>query len=353
MNRESLSPTAALLEDVETPDFSREVGAVSVQGRWDASRHVTLDYGTSVARYGYLPNDGLVSPNAVVTVEPLDRTRVRVAVAQNMLAPGAEEFLPPADGVWLPPERTFALLSRTDSLRAERSQHFEVAVERDLGRASTVGVRRFYQDVDDQTVALFGVRPQVAVSSADHYYLTSAAGVNSEGWGLMFSHTLAGRVRGTVDYSLTHADWAPWAASGLSPQTVGIFRTGTERFHDVTTSIETEIPETATEVFVLYRVNSAFSVVDADTAALTSGLDGRFALRVRPDPAVFTGRGQRLGSARGHQKPIPRTGSRCLGLRRAACRKSAQTGRGWAGRSLLESPAAPEVVMPRTSSDSS
>ncbi len=281
VNRESLSPTAALLEDVETPDFSREVGAVSVQGRWDASRHVTLDYGTSVARYGYLPNDGLVSPNAVVTVEPLDRTRVRVAVAQNMLAPGAEEFLPPADGVWLPPERTFALLSRTDSLRAERSQHFEVAVERDLGRASTVGVRRFYQDVDDQTVALFGVRPQVAVSSADHYYLTSAAGVNSEGWGLMFSHTLAGRVRGTVDYSLTHADWAPWAASGLSPQTVGIFRTGTERFHDVTTSIETEIPETATEVFVLYRVNSAFSVVDADTAALTSGLDGRFALRVR------------------------------------------------------------------------
>ena len=162
-----------------------------------------------------------------------------------------------------------------------RSQHVEVAVERDLGRASTVGVRRFYQDVDDQMVALFGVRPQVTVSSTDHYYLTSASGVTSEGWGLMFSHTLASRVRGTVDYSLTHASWAPWTASGLSPQTVGVFRTGTERIHDVTTSLEADIPETATEVFVLYRVNSAFSVVDSATDALAAGLDGRFALRVR------------------------------------------------------------------------
>ena len=281
VNRESLAPSAAVLEDAKTSDFSREVGAVNVQGTWDVSRRVTFDYGANVARYGYLSSDGLVSPNAVVTVAPLDRTRVRFTVAQNMLAPGAEEFLPPADGVWLPPERTFALLSRTDSLQAERSQHFEVAVEHDLGPASTVGVRRFYQDVDDQMVALFGVRPQNPVASADHYYLTSASGVNADGWGLMLSHTLAGRVTGTVDYSLTHATWAPWTASGLSPQTVGVFRTGTERVHDVTTSIETEIPETSTEVFLLYRVNSAFSVVDSSSAALTSGLDGRFAIRVR------------------------------------------------------------------------
>ena len=280
VNQQSLTPRAAV-EDTETPDFSRDVGAMSVQGTWEASRRVTLDYGTNVARYGYLPNEGLVSPNAVVTVEPLKRTRLVVTVAQNMLAPGAEEFLPPANGVWLPPERTFALLSRTDSLHAERSQHFEVAVERDLGRASMIGVRRFYQDVDDQMVALFGVRPQIPVSSADHYYLTSASEVNAEGWGLRFSHTLAGRVRGTVDYSSTHASWAPWTSSGLSPRTVGVFRTGTEQIHDLTTSIETEIPETATEVFVLYRVNSAFSVTDSATAALTSGLDGRFALRVR------------------------------------------------------------------------
>ena len=97
----------------------------------------------------------------------------------------------------------------------------------------------------------------------------------------MLSHTLAGRVRGVVDYSLMHAEWAPWAVSGLSPQTVGVFRTGTERFHNVTTSVETEIPETATEVFVLYRVSTAFSVKDRATESVTPGLDGRFALRVK------------------------------------------------------------------------
>lgn len=279
--QDSLTRSAAVLEAASTSDSSREVGALSVEGRWVVSPHITLDYGANIARYGYLPTNGLVSPNAMITIEPLGRTRVRVGVAQNMLAPGAEEFLPPSDGVWLPPERTFALLSPTDSLSAERSQHLEVSIERDLGRTSTLGVRRFYQDVDDQMVALFGVRPQNLISSADHYYLTSASGVSAEGWGLMFSHTLAGRVRGAVDYSLTDAEWAPWMASGLSPQTAGVFRTGTERFHDVTTSVETEITETATEVFVLYRISSAFAVLDSETDALTSGLGGRFALRVK------------------------------------------------------------------------
>jgi hypothetical protein len=281
VNQESLIPSAAVIEDAVTPDFSREVGAMNVRGTWKPSRRVTLDYGTSLARYGYLPGVGLASPNAVVTVEPLNRTRVQVTAAQNMRAPGAEEFLPPANELWLPAERTFTLLSPTNSLFAERSRHFEVAVERDFWHGSTVGARRYYQEVNDQMVALFGIRPEIPVSSAAHYHVISAGGVNTDGWGLMFSHALASRVRGTVDYSLTNATWGPWTASGLPPQAVGVFRTGTEKIHDVTTSIEAEIPETATEFFVLYRVNSAFSVVDSSTAALASGLDGRFALRVK------------------------------------------------------------------------
>jgi hypothetical protein len=96
----------------------------------------------------------------------------------------------------------------------------------------------------------------------------------------MVSHQLAGRVRGTLDYSLTNAEWAPWTAGGLSPETVGVFRVGSDRFHDVTTSVETEIPETATRVLLIYRVNTAFSIADATAETLTSGFDGRFALRV-------------------------------------------------------------------------
>ena len=87
-----------------------------------------------------------------------------------------------------------------------------------------------------------------------------------------------GRVQGAVDYSVTRAEWSPWSATGLSPATVGVFRTGVERFHDVTTSIQTEIPETSTRVYLLCRVNTAFSRVS--DVALTSGLDARFDVRV-------------------------------------------------------------------------
>ena len=272
----TLTPTA----DGVGSDPSREVASVSAEGAWAVAPQFDFDYGVNVARYGYLDEAQLFSPHAVFTLKPLPRTRVRLTVSQYMLAPGAEEFLPPSQGVWLPPERTFAPLSPREPLRAERTQHFEAALERDFGQSGTVGVRRFTQDVSDQMFTLFGVRPHFPASPSNHYYLTRAAGVRAQGWGVMVSHLLAGRVRGTVDYSLTHAEWAPWAASGLSPQTLAVVRTGSERFHDVTTSVETEIPETATRVLLLYRVNTAFSRADATGQALASGFDDRFALRV-------------------------------------------------------------------------
>ena len=261
------------------PDPSREAGSLRADGTWAPMRPVTVGYGASMVHYGYLEDGRLFSPRVQVTVEPFDRTRVRLAVSQNMLAPGAEEFLPPSSGVWLPPERTFAPLSPFDPLRVERTRHVEVTLGREVGRTSTVWLRRFYQVVHDQMITMFGVEPYGPAPLADHYYLTSASGVNVEGWGVSFSHELAGRVHGTVDYSVSRAQWAPWIAAGLTPQTIGAFRTGAEKFHDVTTSVEAEIPETATRVFVLYRVNTAFA--RAEVESLRSGLAGRFALRVK------------------------------------------------------------------------
>ena len=225
----ALTPSLPGVDDDGGPRTIREAGSLSVKGRWDALPQVVIDYGANVARYGYLPEEALMSPNAVLTVSPVRRTRVRVAVAQHMLAPGAEEFLPPSEGVWLPPERTFALLAPTDPLSAEQSRHIEVSAEHDIGRGTTIGVRRFRQEVDDQMVAMFGVRPQLPVSPSDHYYLASTGNVTADGWGVMWNLALGDRVRSSVDYSLTNAEWAPWSASGLTPQTVGVFRAGTER----------------------------------------------------------------------------------------------------------------------------
>ena len=267
--------------EVDTSDLyaNREVGSIKADGVWTVSPRLSVGYGATVAHYGYLEDGRAFSPRAQVIVEPIAGTRVRAVVMRHMLAPGAEEFLPPTSGVWLPPERTFAPLLPSAPLQVERTRHLEVALERDVGSDSVIGVRRFYQDVTNQTITLFGVRPSVTQSVTDHYYLANARGLHAEGWGVSFSHALAGRVHGVVDYSVTRAQWAPWAVAGLTPQTVGVLRTGTERVHDVTTSVETEIPETATRVFVLARVNTAYSRVEA--ASIGSGLDARFAFRVQ------------------------------------------------------------------------
>jgi hypothetical protein len=57
-----------------------------------------------------------------------------------------------------------------------------------------------------------------------------------------------------------------------------VIRNAREDFHDVTTSVETEIPETATRVFVLYRINTAFT--SGDTTEPEPGLDGRFDVQI-------------------------------------------------------------------------
>ena len=265
---------------IPVDDFgSREAGSVAAAGLWTVSPSLSIDYGARLARYDYLEDGQLFSPRVQVTVAPLERTRVRIALSKNMLAPGAEEFLPPSSGVWLPPERSFVPLSPVDPLLAERARNLEVTFERQVGETSVVGVRRFYQDVSDQMVAMFGVDLNAIVPDANHYYLASSSGVNTEGWGVTFSHDLAGRFHGVVDYSITRADWRPRNTASLSPYTVGVFRTGTEKFHDVTTSIETEIPETATEIFLVCRVNTAFSRVDE--AVLTSGIAARFDIRIK------------------------------------------------------------------------
>lgn len=256
----------------------RGVGSVRADGRWTLSRRVSVGYGAVFAHYGYLEQGRLFSPRTEVVVEPVARTRVRAAVARNMSAPGAEQFLPSAAGFWLPPERTFAPLSAFEPLRAQRTRHVELAVERDLGAASVVGVRRFQQRVAHQTITLFGVEPAARPAAADHYYLANARGLDAAGWALSFSHELAGRVRGGVEYSVTRSRWEPWAGARL-PGRASVTRSGAERFHDVTTSVATEIPETATSIFVLARVNTAFARAAADSVA--PGPGARFAFRVQ------------------------------------------------------------------------
>ena len=255
------------------------MGAVYAFDRWKVSRAVELAYGARWSRYDYVDQPNQLSPRLGVSVSPARGTFIRASVAQRTLAPGAEEFLPPPTAdFWLPPERAFSPLA-SDTFRVERVRAFEVALEREFDDAFIVAVRRFYQSTDDQLATLFGLGGPLGVGTdVGHYYVATAGSVDSDGWGVRFSSPLDHRLRGTVDYSVTRAHWTPSIEAGiiggLAPSAV---RGDSEDIHDVTTSLEATIPETATRVCFVYRLNSAFARAEGETLP---GLDGRFDLVV-------------------------------------------------------------------------
>lgn len=260
-------------------DGSRNVGEVYALDRWTIGQGVSFEYGGRYARYDYLAHPGLFSPRAGLTLEPTDKTRVTAVLAQRMIAPGADEFLAPAlAGPWLPPERTFSPLTG-DVLRVERARYLDVVVEHDLSDSYAIGVRRFFQSVGDQGMTIFGMRSPSGTRSVGHYYVATAGGVAAEGWGIRFSSSPTRRVSGSVDYTLAHGRWNPAGDLGaVTPWLAQLARPKDEDVQDLTASIRTEIPETATRVFVVYKLNSAYA---RRAGALTeTGLDGRFDVQV-------------------------------------------------------------------------
>jgi hypothetical protein len=255
---------------------SRNVGQVYAYDRWRISPAVVLDFGGSYSRFDYLDRRGLLSPRAGLTFEPVKGTRVMTGIAQRMVAPGAEEFLYPGIGPWLPPERTFAPL--TGALRPERLRYVDVGLEQSLGSEYVVGVRRFRHSVDDQLATLFGMSLADEPQSLGHYYVENTGSFNADGWVLRFASPAATRVQAAVDYTVAQARWTTRNATpllaGYAPAAV---RPEREDIHDITTSVQTQIPETATRVFVIYRVSNGFTRY---THPDRPGLDARFEVQV-------------------------------------------------------------------------
>lgn len=267
------APTAASLAD-----HNRDVGAIYAFDAWQVAPRVQVSYGARYARYGYLDRQHLLSPQLGISVSPARRTYVRASVAQVAVAPGATEFLPPSTaGLWLPPERTFSPFVGS-RFRAERVRRVEVAVEHEFQRTYLVGLRRFSWRTSDQLVTLFGLDDN-GPAAVGHYYVANAGLVDADGWGVRVSSPLAGRLRGSLDYSVIRARWSPSVESAaIAAVAPSAARLDAEAVHDVTTAIEAAIPETATRVSVVYRINSAFARSNGEAA--TPGLDARFDVQV-------------------------------------------------------------------------
>ena len=269
-------------------DGSRNAGAIYGVDTFTVSPAVTLTYGARYARYDYLADRSLVSPHVAVTITPADRFRINALISSHSVAPGAEEFLPPSDtGIWLPPQRTFSPLDATQPLNAERTAHVEIDVERDIVAGATLIFRGFHQHVDDQLVTMFGVQiPGAPATDIGHYFVANSGNVDASGWSAGIRAALADRVHASLEYSLARASWYPGdSAEYLLLVAPSVLRLESERVHDLSTAVETEVPETSTRVLVLYRISNAFARPAPAGSQASAGdrpaLDGRFDVQVR------------------------------------------------------------------------
>jgi hypothetical protein len=270
----------------EVADGSRNVGTVYGFDTFAITPALTLTYGARYARYDYLQRRGLMSPHLGMTIEPADALRISARLSRRAQAPGAEEFLPPGDtGIWLPPQRTFSSLEPGRPFEAERTTHVAFEVERDIA-ASTIAIGAFRQQVDGQLVTLFGAElPQQPLAKVGHYFVGNAGDVNAVGCTAAFRTALTHRIHGSVAYSLAKAQLDPADDLHylilLAPSAV---RPSAERIHDVATTIQADVPETSTRVYVLYRVSNAFARAAAAPGEIPSdrpGFDSRFDVQVR------------------------------------------------------------------------
>ena len=265
-------------------DDRRKAGEMFAFDRWTLTPRLDVSYGARYARYDYLANEPLFSPKASVTVRPLPRgtLRLRGTISHREIAPGAEEFLLPSTGMWAPPGRTFSPASVRAGFHPEQIDHFEIAAEQPFADDIVLGVRTFRQQVDDQLVTLFGLSlPTVARSNIGHYYVANTGDVEARGWGISVSRTVADGVHASIDYTQTDAQWLrPFAGSAtLALVTPSVMRRQFEQLHDLTTSVDSEVPRLDTHVFVIYKLNSGFA--RADAATLRPQLGSRFDVEVR------------------------------------------------------------------------
>lgn len=262
---------------VTAAEDSRAVGTVHGLDRWQLSPEISLTYAAGYSRYDYMGGSGYLSPRAELTIKPAPSVRFRTSVSRHVLAPGAEEFMPPISaGVWVPSSRMFDSLPG-DSLRAERAKNYEFAVEHDWGRGYTLTARTFFQEVDNQLVALFGFDDVAADrSSGSRYRVGDVGNVDSRGWGVSFGNSSHRYLRGSISYRMVASRWYDSHERPAASVAPALVRTS-ERLHDVTTTLETEVPRAATRIYVLYKFDTAFARTITDDKP---AMDGRFDVQV-------------------------------------------------------------------------
>jgi hypothetical protein len=271
-----MSVTArAALPSIAAPG-TRRVGGAYVYDSWRARSDVVLEYGLRVDRYDYLANTDLVSPRIGARLELVPGATIFAATSRRLIAPGADEFLPPAtSGPWLPPQRTFSTLTADAFVRSEAVERSELGLEYALTWPvpGVVRVRRFFESVDGQIATLFGLD---AESELGHYYVTTVGSPYVEAWAIALDGGIGEHLRGAIEYAYGETRWRVLSA-GLAALPPGA-QPFTGTLHDLTVSANGHVPRTSTRIEFAYRLNTHLMSHDRPDRP---ALGGRFNVEVR------------------------------------------------------------------------
>lgn len=271
------------------PEGHRKVGSVTVSHDVRPFRNWRLGYAARYEHYDYLGGYGQLSPSARLVYTPAPGWELQARTSLQQVAPGADEFVPPADALWAMPQRTFAPLGR-NRFAVERVQHYELGATRRLGDLS-LSLRGFQQFVDNQLVTVFGAAdPTRLLAAGGHYGLASAGDASLRGWVVGMAQDVTPHVHARVDYTLVDARWQ--SATGANRRALAVFapqalRAPAERVHDVSASIDAEVPQTDTRFVLLYKLSSGFA---GSPEGLQTG-NGRFDVQLRQGLPFLEGMG--------------------------------------------------------------
>jgi hypothetical protein len=240
---------------------------------------VVLDYGVRVDHYDYLSEPSLVSPHAGLGVEIRPGTVVRASTAQRMIAPGADEFLPPSDaGPWLPPMRTFFSLAPDTPVRPERIRRHAVGIDKEIASdgAGKVTLEWFSENTNNQMAALFGMD---SATDAAPYYVATVGHVDVIGWRVGLEGRVMSNVSGRVEYAEGKAQWRSTraAATALRATEPAVARRGRETVSNLRGRVNVRMPATSTHLRLGYQITS----LDPVSARGRSLVDDGFDLEVR------------------------------------------------------------------------
>jgi hypothetical protein len=222
------------------PEPDRALGAAFVRDRWRLGERVTATTGMRYTYVGFL--EDAHHADAVVQLEiqgDLDSV-VHGSVSTRTLAPGGD--LLTLSTVAASPAITWARLE--DGLRAARSVHAEIGVDRTVATGSHVGALLFADHTNDALLTLFeGGVPLVS----------NFGTLDARGFGITVGHRFGGATSGSLTYTFGQGRRDGRPVFGWGAPIAGFQKT---EFHDLLARFETFIDWSDTRLAALCRLNA-------------------------------------------------------------------------------------------------